>query len=222
MNLNKILEFFNPIEVKQPIHIVGCGAIGSTLAEMLARMGLSNLHLYDFDVVTPHNITNQMFYHRHIDCLKTEALTDILEDINPAIKTKLYNKGWVKGTKLSGYVFLCVDNIELRKEIVETNIYNTTILAMFDFRMRLTDAQHYAALWKDAQQKKRFLETMQFTSAEAAEATPVNACGTTLNIAPTVRSIVSLGASNFINLLKGKDLSKLITMDSFHYMLDAY
>ena len=34
MNLNKHYEFFNPMSVTDEIHIIGCGAIGSTIAEM--------------------------------------------------------------------------------------------------------------------------------------------------------------------------------------------
>ena len=61
MNLSKSIEFFNPTKVKERVHIIGCGAAGSTIAELLARAGLSKVTLYDFDKVEPHNIANQMF-----------------------------------------------------------------------------------------------------------------------------------------------------------------
>ena len=32
MNLNKHREFFNPDEMHEQIHIIGCGAVGSTIA----------------------------------------------------------------------------------------------------------------------------------------------------------------------------------------------
>ena len=62
MDISKHMDFYNPIiDFKDQIHIIGCGAIGSTLAEMLTRMGFQELHLWDFDIVTEHNIANQSF-----------------------------------------------------------------------------------------------------------------------------------------------------------------
>lgn len=222
MNLNKHLEFFDPINtIKAPIHIIGCGAIGSTVAEMLTRMGISELYLYDFDVVSPHNIANQMFYQCDIAHLKLDAIQNILVSINPDIKLNLYKKGYTN-QPLSGYVFLCVDNIDLRREIAEENKYNPNIKAMFDFRMRLTDAQHYAADWSNKDSIDAFIKTMQFTRDEAKEATPINACGSTLNIIPTVRTIVSLGLGNFINFIKNNKLKRMILADSFSFIVDAF
>ena len=51
MNLAKSAEFFDPSQVKEKINIIGCGSVGSTIAELLARFGLTNVNLYDFDVV---------------------------------------------------------------------------------------------------------------------------------------------------------------------------
>ena len=35
MNLAKSAEFFNPINVKDRVHIIGCGSVGSAVAEQL-------------------------------------------------------------------------------------------------------------------------------------------------------------------------------------------
>lgn len=222
-NTSKHSEFFDPINlIEGDIHIIGCGAIGSTVAEMLARMGVQKLHLYDFDVVSPHNLANQMFRQDDINLPKVDALDRILGEINQDIATPVFEKGWVPGTKLSGYVFLCVDNIDLRRQIATENLYNKSIKAMFDFRMRLTDAQHYAADWKVQSSVNTFFKQMAFTHGEAKEATPVNACGTSLNIISTVRSIVSFGLANFINFVKTGQLKKMILVDAFSFMLDAF
>lgn len=223
MNLSKSYEFFKPEMCTERIHILGCGAIGSTVAENLVRFGLTNLTLYDFDYVEPHNIANQMFRQSDVGKLKTEALADYLYDINPEIKKdiKLINKGYT-GQKLSGYVFLCVDNIDLRREIAENNKNNPYIKAMFDFRMRLTDAQHYAANWKDKSMIENFLKSMAFTQEEAMEETPVSACNMTLSVVPTVRTICSYGVANFINFVKEGLLKKTILIDAFSYIVDAF
>lgn len=215
MNLNKHLEFFNPNEVDNEIHIIGCGAIGSTVAEMLTRLGFSSLNLYDFDTVSDHNITNQMFRLKDIGELKVTALSEILTEINPEIKITCHKEGWNEYTRLSGIVFLAVDSIELRKEIVETLKYNKDIVYVTDCRMALTDAQCYAANWENERAVEKLYSTMQFTSEEAKAATPVSACGTTLSVTPTVRMIVSLCVANLINFLKGSEYKQMIIADSF-------
>ena len=221
MNLNKHREFFNPDDFNDDIHIIGCGAVGSTIAEQLARLGIKKLHLYDFDVVSEHNITNQMFLNRHIGMLKTDALTEILEDINPEITITRIEEGWEQGMVLNGYVFLAVDNIDIRKEIVKDNMFNPNIKAMFDTRMRLTDAQHFGALWTP-EGKEFLLNTMNFTREEAANSTPVSACGTTLSVTPTVRIICSLAVSNLINVILNKPITKTVLIDAFKMTIDAF
>lgn len=203
MNISKSADFFNPTEIEEKIHIIGCGAVGSTLAEMLVRMGCSNICLYDFDLVTPHNLANQMFLNKHIGLPKLKALHEILTDINPDVKLELFEKGWIENeTELDGYVFLAVDNIELRRKIAETNMFNTNIIAMFDFRMGLDSGEHFAADWSSTKDKTNLINGMSFTTEEAAENTPRNACGTTLNIISTVRTLVSYGITNFIKMYK--------------------
>jgi len=221
MNLNKHLEFFNPIsDIKKPIHIIGCGAVGSTIAEMLTRMGVEKLNIYDFDIVTAHNLANQMFDYGDITEKKELALRDICQDINPDIEIK--NHGAYTDQHLAGYIFLAVDNIELRKKICTDNKANSSIKAVFDFRMRLTDAQHYAADWSNSKQVDNLINTMQFSREEAQESTPTSACGTSLNIVPTVRMVVSLGLANFINFIKKKELKIMILMDAFNFTIDAF
>ena len=96
MDLSKSYEFFQPEKYDGRIHIIGCGSVGSTLAENLARCGVTKMTLWDFDTVESHNIVNQMFSQQHIGKSKVEALADILVDINPYIKDELelQPKGW--------------------------------------------------------------------------------------------------------------------------------
>lgn len=223
MNLSKSYEFFKPDMCRERIHIIGCGAIGSTVAENLVRFGLTKISLYDFDLVEPHNIANQMFTGEDIGKTKVEAVADYLRKINPEIDQdlKLVGKGYT-GQRLAGYVFLCVDNIDLRREIATACKDNRLVKGMFDFRMRLTDAQHYAADWNDPKMIEAFLNSMAFSHEEAKEQTPVSACNMTLSVVPTVRTIVAYGVSNFINFVKGEKLRKLILADAFSFVVDAF
>lgn len=223
MDLAKSYEFFKPDMLDSRIHIIGCGAIGSTVAENLVRFGITKITLYDFDDVEPHNIANQMFRHTDIGKPKVEALTEYLAEINPdcAADLKLIKEGWT-GQRLSGYVFLAVDNIDLRREIATACKDNTYVKGMFDFRMRLTDAQHYAAAWDNPKMVESFINSMAFSHDEAKEATPVSACNITLSVVPTVRTIVAYGVANFINFVKGGQLRKMILVDAFEFVVDAF
>lgn len=224
MNLSKSYDFFSPDKDDTRIHIVGCGSVGSTLAENLARCGVKNFTLWDFDKVEQHNICNQMFTEQDVGELKVNALKRILREINPDINDsnlKLKPKGW-NGETLAGYIFLCVDSIEIRKAIVEKHFSSPFVKAVFDFRTVLESAQHYAADWTDLKQKQNLLNSMQFSHEEAAEETPVSACGVTLGVATTVRLVCALGVNNYINFVKGNGLKKFIMIDGFNFILDAF
>lgn len=223
MDLSKSYDFFQPKNDGPRIHIIGCGSVGSTIAENLVRCGVTNITLWDFDKVEPHNIVNQMFRQQDIGRLKVEALKDLLADINPEVKNTIEIKpdGW-NGKMLSGYLFLCVDNIELRRQIVEQHYNNMFVKAVFDFRTGLETAQHYAADWSNADMKKALLSSMQFSHEEAAASTPTSACGTTLGVATTVRAICSIGVANYIRYAKGLGVKKFINLDLSGFILDAF
>lgn len=222
MDLSKSYDFFKPEMCASRIHIIGCGSVGSTVAELLARFGLSNMTLYDFDSVEPHNLANQMFTRNDLMKNKAEAVYQMISSINEdcAANTKIATEGYVD-QKLGGYVFLCVDNIELRKKIAEDNKYNMNIKAMFDFRTRLVDAQAYAANWRDTASVKAFINSMNFSHEEAKKETPVSACNVELSVAPTIRMICAAGVSNFVNFVRVNELKKLIVINAFNFEILA-
>ena len=86
MNLSKSLEYFDPLnQVKGAIHVIGIGAMGSRIAELLVRLGIRTIHIWDMDTVEDKNIANQLYLHHQIGMNKTDALEEILKEINPSI-----------------------------------------------------------------------------------------------------------------------------------------
>lgn len=71
---------------KTVVGIAGLGGLGSNIAIMLARVGIGKLILVDFDVVEPSNLNRQQYFIRHIGMLKTDAIKELLQDINPYIE----------------------------------------------------------------------------------------------------------------------------------------
>lgn len=80
-------ERFSP-EIKDKLSnayvaIAGLGGLGSNIAVMLARSGVGHLLLIDFDSVDVTNLNRQVYMIPHVGMKKTEALKNILEQINP-------------------------------------------------------------------------------------------------------------------------------------------
>lgn len=65
------------------VAVAGLGGLGSNIAVMLARSGIGHLFLVDFDVVDVTNLNRQMYFISHLGLPKTEALPQILYQINP-------------------------------------------------------------------------------------------------------------------------------------------
>ncbi len=65
------------------VAVAGLGGLGSNIAVMLARSGIGKLLLVDFDVVDVTNLNRQMYFIPQLGKPKTEALPEILRQINP-------------------------------------------------------------------------------------------------------------------------------------------
>ena len=65
------------------IGIAGVGGLGSAVAVALARVGIGQLILADFDVVEPSNLNRQQYFVDQLGLPKVDALTETLRRINP-------------------------------------------------------------------------------------------------------------------------------------------
>lgn len=74
------------------VAVIGLGAVGSFAVEVLARIGVGNLILVDFDVVQKSNINRQLFaLHSTINNKKTEIAKKRVLDINPNCNVKTFD-----------------------------------------------------------------------------------------------------------------------------------
>ena len=168
-------------------------------------------------------MANQMYRATDIGKSKTEALKGLMAEINPDCEHTVQTKGWYTNEQLEGYVFMAVDSLAIRQAIVNNNKYNMRVVAVFDFRMRLEDAQHYAADWSDVSMKDALFKSLDFTQEEADEQTPVSACHETLSIFYTIMGIVGEGVNNFVQFCKDKStLQKMILYDAHWHAIDAF
>ena len=78
------------------ITIVGCGGVGGYTAIMLARAGIENMTIIDFDIVSPSNINRQIVaFEDTIGKAKVDVLSEMMIKINKNLKI------CVKSDKLS-------------------------------------------------------------------------------------------------------------------------
>lgn len=217
INLAKQLEFFDPTNAPV-VNIIGCGSVGSTIADLIARAGFPKIRLWDKDDVRSHNIVNSMLYSTDCGKLKVDVVEEMIHRINPACEVIKHN-AWYNGEQLNGIVCLCPDKIDVRKQFFETNRFNMFVKAVLDFRTSLTSAQHFFCEWFNETEKESFWNSMNFNSDEVQ--VELTACGHTKGVAPTVRVICSYGVANLINFLKGKDHVKFIEADAFNFEVMA-
>ena len=73
------------------IGVAGLGGLGSNIAISLARVGVKKLVLADFDVVEPSNLNRQQYFVRHIGLKKTQALKELINDVNPFVEVETHD-----------------------------------------------------------------------------------------------------------------------------------
>lgn len=125
-------------------HVLGCGAIGSSVSIQLVRMGAIRLYLYDMDKVAIENIGVSRYYMTDIGKAKVEALSHHLLSINQDIELEK-RRGRFKRFKESlgsqDIVILGFDNMASRLMAAKEALgRDNSPFALIDGRM---GAEHY-------------------------------------------------------------------------------
>src|SRR5580704_5914901 len=71
--------------------IAGCGSGGSQVALQLVMSGVRNFALYDNQSLGEENVIRHACGLRYVGQMKTEALSDILRDRNPAVNVTTHD-----------------------------------------------------------------------------------------------------------------------------------
>lgn len=101
------------------VTIIGCGAIGSFLGLQLAKMGLTNINLFDFDEVSIENMSNQFFRFSDIGKNKAFALRDLIYDFTGCESIAAHDTAFTEenASAVDGIVVVAVDSMEARVQI---------------------------------------------------------------------------------------------------------
>jgi len=106
------LHIIDADKLKMPIHIIGCGGIGSWTTLLLAKMGCSNITIYDDDLVEDHNIASQFFQEGDVGKPKSSTtLTNVLLFSGMPVKVLEQEE---ESEIEEGIVILAIDSMEER------------------------------------------------------------------------------------------------------------
>lgn len=207
LDTRRHLELFDPHTFNDKVTVIGAGATGSWLVLQLANLGITNITVYDFDVVEEHNVPNQLYGIKHVGMPKVEALYEIIKEYT-GTEIKAKNEKFTSG-RLSGYVFLMVDSMAGRKLIYKNSIkMKRSVKLLIEPRMGLDVGRVYNVDPMDVKQLEKYEEC--FYTDEEAE---VSACGTSMTVITTAMAVASWCARQLINHHAGEELDNEILID---------
>ena len=108
------------------IGIAGCGGLGSNAAIALARTGIMNFVIVDYDKVEVSNLNRQQYSLNDVDKFKVDSLERILKSINPYIEIEKHR------IKLNGInVYKVFEKCKIILEAFDTVSSKTMIIKAF-------------------------------------------------------------------------------------------
>ena len=200
------ISIFNPHELEENVHVVGCGATGSRIACELARLGVLNIHLWDDDKVEIHNIANQTFQSYYVNSMKVDALQEQIKDISE-IDPILYEEKLIDQA-ITGIVFVCTDTMASRKEIWENCIkMKPGVKLMIETRMGADSFRVYTINPVNFEHITFWEETL-YDDDEAV----VSACGAQTTVGATAEVISGMAVWELIKYQRGHSIGAEIIM----------
>ena len=124
------------------VTIIGLGAIGSTCAVWLGKMGCVGITAYDPDVIQDFNWSNQMYRDGDIGSLKASALIDVMEQFGGHTPNAIPRQ--YEDQPLTEVVIAAVDSMESRKIIWKSVREKSDVRLYLDARMGLETLIVYA------------------------------------------------------------------------------
>jgi hypothetical protein len=207
-------EEFMPAQLfrDKSIHVIGCGSVGSHAAISLVKTGWNKIHLWDFDRVEEHNISNQAYRLADVGRNKAEALADIIKSfwgVEPTVHTSRVDGRCC----LSGYIMMFVDNMKSRSEIWYSCAKGIeSVKLITDVRIGIDRGQVYLIDPND----RSDISSYEFNLYEDKDAAP-SVCRTAITLQP----VASMFASYVVYMLNMAIMQKkdgYKNVPSSHYL----
>lgn len=175
------------------IDVIGAGASGSRIVLSLAKLGIENIHVWDFDVVEAHNIANQAFCQTDIGRPKVEALKDLVK-AHTGLEINIHNERVDGSQALGDVVFLLTDTMASRQEIWKKALrYKVATKLMIETRMGADEGRVYTINPTKPKQVRGWESTLY-----GDDVADTSACGTSISVGPTAEFISGLAVWQLI------------------------
>lgn len=192
IDISRHRELIDTEQFNDHVTVIGAGATGSWLVLQLAKLGIRNITVYDFDVVEEHNVPNQLFGIHDVGRPKVEALAEYVEHQTGTVINVKNEK--YENQRLFGYVFCMVDTMAGRKMIWENVKGKSAVKLFVEPRMGLDVGRVYNVNPTDLTHQERYEGC--FYSDDEAE---VSACGASQTVITTAFNIASTCVRQLIN-----------------------
>ena len=201
------LGLFDPSKFSGNVTIVGAGSVGSFVALTLAKMGIRNIRVIDFDTVESHNLPNQFYRIDDISKPKVEALKQIITDFSGTVIDVVNKKVQKTDLSLSDFVIMAVDSMKVRKQIYKKIKSNPYVKYLIDVRTSGESFRLYAINNGDTGDLE-FYEKSLYSDKEASELP----C-TAQNIVYTVAGVSAFVSAKVKKMLLNQPYKRLIIYD---------
>lgn len=148
-------EFQEALKNKH-VAIFGLGGVGGYCAEALARAGIGELTLVDFDTVSTSNINRQIIaLNSTVGQKKTALFEQRIKDINPDIKLNIIDDFYTNSKIKADYVADAIDTMRSKISLLENCITNNIpVISSMGAGNRIDPTKLYICDIKDIDDKK--------------------------------------------------------------------
>ena len=175
------------------VDVIGCGAVGSRIAMEVAKLGVQNLHLWDFDTIESHNIANQLFHLGDIGKPKADTLAIHIE-VATGLKPVVHRERVANRQAFGEVVFLAVDTMADRKSIFEQSLrLNFATQLVVEVRMGAEELRVYGFSPRARRDCQIWTESLSDD-----EATVESACGAQTTVGATAGITACLAVHRFL------------------------
>ena len=204
MNHLRQLGIVTPEQLDIPIHVIGCGSVGSWTALTLAKVGANRLTVWDFDVVDEHNIPNQVYRPSDVCRPKVEALAEMIE-VMAGTAVTIRNRRF-DGFVDQGMAIIAVDSMDARMDLWRA-LRDQPVDWLIDSRMGAEVARILAVKTSSLEAQRDYGKTL-YRSAEALQE-PCTARST----AYCATGLASFIVAKVVKIVTGRPVSHDITID---------
>lgn len=166
LNRSRQQDLFRPDQALSPVTLIGAGGVGSAVGLLLAKMGVPELSVFDFDTVEEHNLPSQLYRHADLGRSKVTALAEIAKEFADGQVEARAER--FADQPVTGLVISAVDSMDARLSIWERLRFNPDVALYVDTRMGANLAVIHCVKPCDPDDVRRY-ERHLYPSSEASD-----------------------------------------------------